>query len=206
MITKIEDYFAKGCGRCARFDTPDCSVRLWQDGVLALRALLRGCDLVEVVKWGHPCYRLGDRNIALIGAFRGDFRLSFMNAALLTDPEGLLRPSGPNTQTADVILFPDAQSVQVRAAAIRELIEQAKAFARAGIKAPRRTELPDLPDDLVEALDADPELAEAFHRLTPGRQRSYVIGLASAKAQATRLRRIDGFRAGILAGRGAQER
>lgn len=205
MITRIEDFFAKGCGRCARFDTPDCSVRLWQDGVLALRALMLDCGLAEVVKWGHPCYRLGDRNIALIGAFRGDFRLSFMNAALLTDPEGLLRPSGPNTQTADVISFPDAQSVAVQAGAIRALIEQAKGFARAGIKAPRRTELPELPDDLVEALDADPELAEAFHRLTPGRQRSYVIALSSVKAQATRLRRIDGFRPRVLAGKGANE-
>ena len=30
---------------------------------------------------------------------------------------------------------------------------------------------------MVEAMDADPELAEAFHALTPGRQRSYVIVL-----------------------------
>ena len=37
MITEIEDFFAKGCGRCARFDTPDCSTRLWIDGLVALR-------------------------------------------------------------------------------------------------------------------------------------------------------------------------
>ena len=33
-----------------------------------------------------------------------------------------------------------------------------------------------------EAMDADPELAEAFHALTPGRQNSYVIALKGAKA------------------------
>lgn len=206
MITEIGDYFTKGCGRCARYDTADCSVRLWQEGVLALRVLVLDCGLAETVKWGHPCYRLGDRNIALIGALRGDFRLSFMNAALLSDPDGLLRPSGPNTQTPDVILFRDARAVADLADGIRALIEQAKHFARAGIKPARRTESPDLPGDLAAALNADPELAFAFHRLTPGRQRSYVIALSSAKAPATRTRRIEGFRAGILAGRGAQER
>ena len=58
----------------------------------------------------------------------------------------------------------------------------------------------------VEALDADPELAEAFHALTPGRQRSYSIALASAKTAETRFRRIAGFRAGIMAGLGANGR
>lgn len=205
MITEAEDFFTKGCGRCARFDTPDCSALLWRDGVLALRALMLDCGLSEAVKWGHPCFMLGDRNITLIGAFRGDFRLSFMNAALLSDPDGLLRPSGPNSQHPDIVVFRDAKSVAEQAPAIRALVEQSKGFARAGIKPPRNTEAPDLPDDLIEALDSDPELAEAFHRLTPGRQRSYVIALSSAKAPATRLRRIEGFRSRIFSGRGANE-
>ena len=37
MITEIEDYFTRGCGRCGRFDTPDCSARRWQEGIVALR-------------------------------------------------------------------------------------------------------------------------------------------------------------------------
>ncbi len=32
-----------------------------------------------------------------------------------------------------------------------------------------------MPDELAEVLDADPELAEAFHALTPGRQKSYLF-------------------------------
>jgi uncharacterized protein YdeI (YjbR/CyaY-like superfamily) len=63
-----------------------------------------------------------------------------------------------------------------------------------------------LPDELLEALDADPELAEAFHALTPGRQRSYVIALSSAKAYATRAARIAKCRGRILAGKGPMER
>ena len=36
-------------------------------------------------------------------------------------------------------------------------------------------------------MDADPELAEAFYSLTPGRQKSYVINLNSAKKSETRI-------------------
>ena len=39
MITVIDDYFAKGCGRCERFATPDCSTRQWQAGLLELRQI-----------------------------------------------------------------------------------------------------------------------------------------------------------------------
>jgi len=59
---------------------------------------------------------------------------------------------------------------------------------------------------LVEAMDSDPELAEAFHSLTPGRQKSYVINLSSAKTAETRKARIAKFREKILAGKGATER
>ena len=86
MITRIEDYFARGCGRCARFDTADCDTRHWADGLAELRTLCLGAGLVETVKWGHPCYMHSGRNIAIIGAFRGDFRLSFFEAALLFFP------------------------------------------------------------------------------------------------------------------------
>ena len=33
MITDIEDYFTKGCGRCERFATADCSTRLIATGL-----------------------------------------------------------------------------------------------------------------------------------------------------------------------------
>lgn len=206
MITEIEDFFQKGCGRCERFDTPDCSTRLWHEGLLALRDLCRGAGLEEHVKWGHPCYMHAGRNIAIIGAFRGDFRLSFFEAGLMTDPEGLLERQGPNTRNPDMIRFTASDQVAERAREIRAYLEEAKSYAERGLRAPRDDSEPDMPDELAEALDADPELAEAYHGLTPGRRKSYVINLNSAKQPATRVRRIEKFRDRIIAGKGALER
>lgn len=206
MITDIEDFFTKGCGRCDRFQTPDCSTRFWAAGLADLRRICRAAGLTETVKWGHPCYMHAGRNIALIGALRGDFRLNFFNAALMKDPDGIMERQGPNTRHPDSILFTDNARVSALAPAIAAYLREAMAYAEAGLTPAREPQDLDLPEELVEALDADPELAEAFHGLTPGRQRSYVILLASAKTSATRTARVEKARPAILAGKGANER
>jgi uncharacterized protein YdeI (YjbR/CyaY-like superfamily) len=206
MITDIEDYFTRGCGRCSRFDTPDCATRTWSEGLAALRRICLAAGLVEVVKWGHPCYMHAGRNIALIGALRGDYRLSFMNAALLEDPEHILEMSGPNTANPDMIRFRGPAPGAALEQTLLRYLAEAKSHAEAGRRPPREPQEIVLPEELVEALDADPELAEAFHRLTPGRQRSYVIHLSSARTSATRQARIERHRDRILAGKGAMER
>lgn len=206
MITKIEDYFAKGCGRCARFDTPDCATRQWAAGLADLRRICRAAGLSETVKWGHPCYMHAGRNIAIIGALRGDFRLSFFNAALMADPQRVLERQGPNTKHPDMIRFTDNAQVMAMEPVLRAYLAEAMGYAEAGLKPVKEPQDLDLPEELIEALDADPELSEAFHGLTPGRQRSYVILLGSAKTSQTRVARVAKFRSHILAGKGATER
>ena len=206
MITDIEDYFSKGCGRCERFATPACSTRQWAQGLSDLRRICRDAGLDETVKWGHPCYMHAGRNIAIIGAFRGDFRLSFFNAALMTDPENILEKQGPNTRHPDMIRFTDSGQVPDSEPVILFYLNEAMSYAEKGIKPPKEEEVLELPGELVEALNADPELAEAFRGLTPGRQKSYVINLNSAKKSDTRTARIAKFRDKIIAGKGATER
>ena len=206
MITDANVYFAKGCGRCDRFDSPACSAMIWQGAQVALRAILLDVGLSETAKWGHPCYMHAGRNIALMGAFRDNFRLTFFNAALMKDPDGILEKNGPNTLNPDVIRFVSAQQVTDQEQIIRAYLTEAMGYAEAGIKAPKVERVVEMPDELIDALDADPELADAFHALTPGRQKSYAFNLNSAKKSETRIARIAKFRDHIIAGKGALER
>lgn len=206
MITEIEDYFILGCGRCDRFAAPDCSTRFWAGGLAAVRRICRDMGLVETVKWGHPCYMHAGRNIAIMGAFRGDYRLTLFNAALLSDPDALLQKQGPNTRHPDAVRLTDNDAVARLEPAIRALLRQAMDHAQAGRLPPKDPAQIELPDELVEALDADADLAEAFHALTPGRQRSYAINLNGTNVPATRIARIEKFRPKILAGKGATDR
>ena len=206
MISDPGDFFTKGCGRCDRFATPDCSTRLWIDGLDNLRRICLDMGLEETAKWAHPCYMHAGRNIAIFGAFRGDFRLSFMNPGLLRDTDGVLEPQGPNSQTPSMIRFTAIGQVGEMESVIRAYLRQLMDPAEAGTKPPKMERQIDMPDELTEALDADPELAEAFQVLTPGRRKSYMFSLNQARQSATRVARIEKFRAKIIAGKGALER
>ncbi len=206
MITEVEHYFTLGCGRCERFATADCSTRRWIDGLTELRRICLAAGLAETAKWGHPCYVHAGRNIAIIGAHRESFRLGFMNAALLKDDAGVLTASGPNTRHPDIIRFTENGAVERLQPVIAAYLKQMMSHAEAGNRPPREENTLELPVELTDALDDDPELAEAFRSLTPGRQRSYVIALDSAKTSATRVARIAKFRDKIFSGKGATER
>ncbi len=205
MITDIEDFFAKGCGRCNRFATQQCSTRRWATALEELRRICLVAGLTETVKWGHPCYMHAGRNVALIGAFQGDCRLSFFNASLLKDLNCVLEKPGPNTRNANLIRFTSNTQVAKLESVVTSYLKEAMDYAEAGMEPPKAKREIELPEELVDALDADPELAEAFHKLTPGRQRSYVISLNSAKASATKTARIIKFRSRMIAGKGANE-
>ena len=206
MITIIEDYFQLGCGRCDRFGTPDCSTKRWREGLADLRRICLEAGLAEHVKWGHPCYMHAERNIVLMGAFQDDFRISFFNPALMQDHYGILEKQGPNTQYPGTIRFSANDLPQSMENEIKEYLREAMDYAEAGILPKKEKRELVLPVELTEALAADHELAEAFEALTPGRQRSYVINLNSAKKSETRVKRIDRFREKILDGKGAMER
>ena len=206
MISDPNQFFVDGCGRCERFATDACSARLWSEGLAALRALCLEVGLQETAKWGHPCYMHAGRNIAILGAFRAEFRLSFFDAALMTDPHGLLERQGENSRHPDALRFRDAAEVRTRAALVRAYLVEAMGYAQDGIRPAKVQEDLVLPDELTDALDADPELAEGFTALTPGRQKSWALHVGYAKQSATRTGRILKGREKILAGKGAMER
>ena len=105
-----------------------------------------------------------------------------------------------------MIRFTDAAQVTARAAIIRAYLAEAMGYAEKGIKVEKVVREVEMPEELTDALDNDPELAEAFDALTPGRQRSYAYALNTAKNSETRVRRIEKFRDHIIAGKGALER
>jgi uncharacterized protein YdeI (YjbR/CyaY-like superfamily) len=124
----------------------------------------------------------------------------------MRDPHRVLVRQGPNTSDADCFRFDDAQQVVASEVIIREYLAEAMGYAEQGIKPPKVAYELELPDELVEALEADPELSQAFTALTPGRQRSYVFALNSAKTSATKVARIVKYRDKIMAGKGALDR
>ncbi len=179
----------------------------WQAEMAALRGIALGCGLGEALKWGKPCFTWKAANIAILQPFRDECRLMFFKGALLPDPDGLLTSQGENTQAARVVRLRSLAEVERLEPALRALIAAAVAAEEAGEKVPMPArEALDLPAELTDALDADPDLAAAFAGLTPGRQRSWVLHVSAAKQPATRAARVEKAAPEIRAGKGWNER
>jgi len=171
-----------------------------------LRDICLGQGLQETIKWSHPCYTYSDRNIAILGAFRTDFRITFMNAELLSDKAGVLVRAGDQSQLANVLKFTCRDDVVHSTPNIIEFLSQLKDQAASGVKTARKVTPVERPDVLVTILQEDPELRAAFDKLTPGRQKSYVLLVNSAKRQETKIARMVRAKPKILQGKGALER
>ena len=59
--------------------------------------------------------------------------------------------------------------------------------------------------ELIEEFKLNPKLEAAFYKLTPGRQRGYLLYFSGAKQSATRVSRIQKYATKILSGKGFQD-
>ncbi len=179
--------------------------KAWRGEIQKLRSILLDCGLDEDLKWGKPCFAFDGKNVAIIQPFKEQCALMFFKGALLEDTHKLLRSQGENTQSALRLEF--TSEAQIKKTVLQSYVKQAIAVEKAGtkvdFKAKRELELP---EELTQALRKDRKLAKAFHALTPGRQRGYVLHFKSAKQSQTRTARIEKCIPKILAGVGFNER
>jgi len=202
----VDAYLAEGCGRCDRYQTPECKVHRWQEVLVALRALARAAGLREEVKWGSPCYSLDGKNVLMVAAYNEFACISFFKGTLLVDDADLLESPGPNSQAVRLVKFTSLAAFAAQRAAVVALVEQAMALARTGAKVVFAPAPEPVPEELQAVLDADPELADAFAALTPGRQRSHILHVSGAKQVASRQGRAEKCAEKIRAGKGFLDR
>jgi uncharacterized protein YdeI (YjbR/CyaY-like superfamily) len=166
--------------------------KLWSAEFAALRSLCIASGLHEELKWGQACYDLDGRNVVLIHGFKDYCALLFMKGALLKDPKSLLVQQTKNVQAARQIRFASLADINRQGAAVRAYLREAIEVEKSGAKVAMKTAAQfDVPQEFQERLDDDPQLAEAFRALTPGRQKGYLLHFAGAKQSATRTARVE---------------
>lgn len=191
-------------------DFPDVDAYLvasthWPDEIRALRSVLLGMGLSEEIKWGKPCYLHGDANIVLMQEFKDNLALLFFKGILLKDPDDVLEAIGPNSHAARRMMFTSVDEVTSRAGVVEAYVREAIEVEASGAEVPPKPD-EDLAPELAERLADDPELAQAFDDLTPGRQRGYNLHVSGAKQSSTRAARVEKFVPKILAGKGMRDR
>jgi len=201
MIKDPNDYFIDGCGRCSLHGTDQCKVRKWADPLVLLREIMLQSGLEEEAKWGQPTYTLKGKNVAMIYSFKDSCGISFFKGVLLQDDAKILVPAGSNSNVARHLKITSAAQVSELEPHIHAYIAEAIELEKSGAKVPKPTEREPMPETLANWLENDPQLQKAWELLTPGRQRSYILHVGSAKQEQTQLNRIEKCIPKIYAGK-----
>jgi len=207
MTKDVNQYFLEGCGRCEKGGTPDCKVHAWDKVLKALRQILNATELKEECKWGAPAYTYKRKNILMLSAFNDNCRIGFFKGALLKDPEGVLVSPGKNSNESRELRYTTVKKVKEQKGVILSYVAEAIEIEKAGKVVPKKSADDfEMPEELLQALEANPALAEAYEQLTPGRKKSYLIHVGSAKQSKTRASRVEKCVPKILAGKGFLDR
>src|SRR5580700_7132742 len=178
MNPKVNWFFDK--------DTP------WKESYEKLRSVVLDCGLTEELKWGCPCYTVNKKNVVLMHGFKEYCALLFPKGALLKDKAGILIQQTENVQSARQIRFKGVHEVVRLKRSLKDYILEAVEVEKAGLRvALKKTSAFPMAEEFALAMRASPALKKAFHALTPGRQRGYLLHFSSAKQSQTRVARIE---------------
>lgn len=178
----------------------------WQKEINQLRQIGRDCDLIEELKWSKPCFTFEKKNVAIVIPLKDSCAFSFFKGALLKDPKHILERIGEHTQAARWIKFTSLQEIADLRSTLRDYLYEAVELEESGAKVTRKnpSEFP-IPEELQSRLEDNAALRSAFAMLTPGRRKSYMLYISSAKQAKTRAARAEKCVPLILSGRGFNE-
>ncbi|WP_285766914.1 YdeI family protein [Peribacillus sp. SI8-4] len=190
----------------AKVDEFLSKAKKWQEEYVALRRIVRDCELTEEFKWMHPCYTFEKKNIVLIHGFKEYCALLFHKGALLKDTHGILIQQTENVQGARQIRFTNVQEIVAIEPILKAYIQDAIEVEKAGLEVEykKNTEI-NIPQELQNKFDELPALKTAFEALTPGRQRAYFLHFSQPKQSKTRVSRIEKCTQQILDGKGLKD-
>lgn len=191
MNKQVDNYLIDGCMRCKYGGTLKCKVNNWKEELVMLRHIVLECGLNEEVKWGVPCYIINSKNVLTVSAFKEYAALSFFKGVLLKDKQQLFSKHGESSQSARFIKFTNPQQIIQQKELLKAYILEAIEVEKSGAKVTFKKNLEPVPEELLNKFEKMPEFKKAFYRLTPGRQRGYIIHFSQPKKSETRISRIE---------------
>jgi uncharacterized protein YdeI (YjbR/CyaY-like superfamily) len=178
----------------------------WQDEFKKLRTIILDCPLTEELKWGVPCYTFEKKNIVLVHGFKEYCAILFFKGALLKDTKGVLITQTENVQASRQIRFTNVREIVEMETILKAYINEALEVEMSGLKVNfKKPSEFTLPEEFKNRLEEVSGLKDAFHALTPGRQRAYILYFSTPKQPKTRESRIDKYTQQILNGKGLND-
>lgn len=172
-------------------------VNNWSEELEFLKSIIAQTELIETTKWGGCVYVLNSKNVVGIGGFKSYFTIWFFNGVFLKDEKQVLVNAQEGiTKSLRQWRFSSKEEVDKKVVLqyIREAIENEKQGKN--IKPEKGKKI--ISELLQKELDADTNLAEAFLKFPPYKQKEFLEYIETAKREETKRSRIEKIRPMII--------
>lgn len=204
-MTPVDKYLVDGCMRCKYGGTPQCKVLNWVEELEFLRQIVLETGLTEEIKWGVPVYTINGKNVVTVNALKESANIGFFKGVLLSDKHKILQQQG-NLQSDRIVKFTNVADIEKVKDILKSYVLEAIAIEKSGKIVEFNKNPEPMPDELIQAFEADPAYERAFKSLTPGRQRGYIIHFSQPKQTQTRIGRIEKYKEQIFNGIGLNDK
>jgi uncharacterized protein YdeI (YjbR/CyaY-like superfamily) len=181
-------------------DTPSWDkVNGWSEELEFLKSIIAKTALIETTKWGGCVYVLDNKNVVGIGGFKNYFTIWFFNGVFLKDEKKVL----VNAQEGVTKLLRQwrfTSKDDVDETLVLNYIQEAIENEKQGkiIKIPKVGAKIEMPEIFQKELDLDTNLAEAFLKFSPYKQKEFLEYIVEAKREETKRSRIEKIKPMIL--------
>lgn len=178
----------------------------WSDELSKLRNIFNKTELTEEVKWGAPAYTLNGKLVAGLAGFKNHYAIWFHQGVFLKNKENkLVNAQEGVTKALRQWRFKEGDPIETDL--ILKYIQEAIENCIAGKELkPKRKKEVSIPPLLEKALKENKELASAFKKLTPGKQREYADYISEAKREATKESRLQKIIPMVTEGKGLHDK
>lgn len=178
----------------------------WKKELALIASILNKAPLQKSIKWGAEVFTYNGRNVVSYGGFKNYFTIWFYNGVFLKDDyKVLVNAQAGKTKSLRQWRFTSLDEVDEKK--IMEYINEAIEIEKKGLKIQPEKFSPISPPQLLEhEFKKNKTLRAAFEKLTPGKQKEYIIYLNEAKQDITKSKRLEKIKPMILQGIGLNDK
>jgi len=174
-------------------------VNSWSEELEFLKSIIAKTELIETTKWGGCVYVLDNKNVIGIGGFKNYFTIWFFNGVFLKDEKKVL-VNAQEGVTKSLRQWRFTSKDDIVEALVLDYIHEAIENEKQGkiIKTQKVGVTIEMPEIFQKELDLDKNLAEAFLKFSPYKQKEFLEYIVEAKREETKRSRIEKIKPMIL--------
>lgn len=178
----------------------------WTEEIELLASIINKLPLEKTIKWGAEVFTYNGKNVVSYGGFKNYFMLWFFNGVFLEDKyKVLVNAQEGKTKSLRQWRFTSIDEIDEKK--ILEYITEAIEIEKKGLKiSPEKFVAVPVAEILEKEFKNDRTLKMAFDKLSPGKQKEYIVYINEAKQEVTKIKRLEKIKPMILQGIGVNDK